>query len=318
MMLIPIGISMLIQVRTEEHLDSLNRPVRREFLCMRCDICGKEWEMRGSKSRIQSRKTHTCSPKCKSDAHKNGGVIERLRAQTCLERYGAENAFAADQCRKKICQTIKNRYGFEHALQSEMLKQKMKNTMFERYGVESASKHPEIRQKQIDSMIQNFGVSYPMQLEHVKQALRDGSIKKWGVPYMMQNPEQRKIVFEKRDKNSWMSKIEKRFRVFLEERYGKENVKVQQLIEKKWCVDFRILSIDTWVSFDGVYWHGLDRPIELIRESSKRHDVAIYNKWSKDRELDEYAIENKMKLVRITDIEFKQDPLACLRKIEEF
>lgn len=317
-MLIPIGIGMLIQIRIEEHLDSLNRPIRREILCMRCDVCGKEWEMRGSKSRVSSRKTNACSSKCKSDAHKNGGIVQQLRAQTCIVKYGTSNSFAAEQCKKKIRQTIKDRYGFEHALQTDSLKQKMRDTMVERYGVDHPIKHPEIRQKQLDSMIQKYGVAYPMQLESVKEALRQGNIKKWGVPYMMQNPEQRKIIFEKRDKNPWMSKIEKQLRLLLEERYGKDDVKVQQLIERKWCIDFYLISKDLWISFDGVYWHGLDRPVELIRKSSKKHDVAIYSKWSKDRELDEYAIENKMRLIRVTDIEFKQNPLACLRKIDEF
>jgi hypothetical protein len=48
---------------------------------------------------------------------------------------------------------------------------------------------------------------------------------------------------------------------------------------KKWNVDFYIPSIDTYVQLDGVYWHGLDRPVEVIKESKESksvRDQAIY------------------------------------------
>jgi hypothetical protein len=60
-------------------------------------------------------------------------------------------------------------------------------------------------------------------------------------------------------------------------------------------------SIDTYVQLDGVYWHGLDRPIELIAEHRTKRDVQIHKKWATDREQDAWFAERGMKLVRITD-----------------
>lgn len=53
----------------------------------------------------------------------------------------------------------------------------------------------------------------------------------------------------------------------------------------------------------------------MIQGSQKPRDQAIYKKWCKDRELDEYAKTNGMKLIRITDEEFKVDPKKCLLKV---
>lgn len=305
----------LERIEQETTTDRLGRSYTHDLIYLKCDTCNKVWHQRGSKTRILSRNTHACSTDCKRQAHKLGGVVYKQFAQTSLERYGAENPYASEQCKEKIRQTMMSRYGVEHALQSQEFSNKQKETMFERYGVEYSVYSPELRMRQIKSMQQNWGVSYPMQLEHVKDALVSGSIAKFGVSYPMQSVEFQKQAFQKRDKNSWMSKPEKKFRILLEEKFGKENVKVQQLIERKWSVDFYVVSIDVWISFDGVYWHGLDRSIDEIKKSSKPRDKAIYEKWLKDRELDEYMIKNHMKLVRITDKEFEQSSSNCLNRL---
>jgi hypothetical protein len=113
----------------------------------------------------------------------------------------------------------------------------------------------------------------------------------------------------------WMSKPERGFRYVLEQKFGREDVMVQQLIKRKWSIDFYVMSINVYVQFDGVYWHGLDRSIEVIKASTQPRDMSIYKKWVKDRELDAYAIKNGMTLIRVTDIEFKADPQACLFRI---
>lgn len=71
-------------------------------------------------------------------------------------------------------------------------------------------------------------------------------------------------------------------------------------------IDFYIESIDTYVQFDGVYWHGLDRPIELIEERKNSHDQEIADRWHKDREQDEWFKAKGLKLVRITDQVFDE------------
>jgi hypothetical protein len=185
-----------------------------------------------------------------------------------------------------------SQYG-ERPIASTFIQEKIKQTMLERYGVER-----------------------PMQLMHVREAMMSGSVAKYGVPFPMQSAEFQRQMFEQRDGISWMSKPEKAFRVMLEAQYGRDNIKVQRLLERKWSVDFYVVSIDTWVSFDGAYWHGLDRPIEQIGASTKPHDRAIYEKWLKDRELDAFMNERNMRFIRITDRDFKLDPASCLRRVQ--
>lgn len=84
-----------------------------------------------------------------------------------------------------------------------------------------------------------------------------------------------------------------------------------------WNIDFFIPEINTYVQFDGIYWHGLDRPIEKIKRSKTKRDESIYRKWLTDQEQDHWFAKSEKKLVRITDVEFQKDPFACLRKIEQ-
>jgi hypothetical protein len=59
------------------------------------------------------------------------------------------------------------------------------------------------------------------------------------------------------------------------------------------------------VQLDGVYWHGLDRPIDVIAERRTKRDAQIHKKWLMDREQDRWFVENGMRLIRITDLQFR-------------
>lgn len=77
---------------------------------------------------------------------------------------------------------------------------------------------------------------------------------------------------------------------------------------------FYIPEIDTYVQFDGVYWHGLDRPLEEIAKYKTKRDVQIYKKWLSDREQDRWFKEQGMKLVRITDIQYLKERDVCINE----
>lgn len=91
-------------------------------------------------------------------------------------------------------------------------------------------------------------------------------------------------------------------------RFGKENIERQCPI-KNWAIDFYIKSIDIYVQLDGVYWHGLNRPIEIIAEHKTKQDVQIHKKYLDDREQNEFFVKNGLKLIRVTDIQFKNHDL---------
>lgn len=81
-----------------------------------------------------------------------------------------------------------------------------------------------------------------------------------------------------------------------------ENVQRQVPVTgTRWLIDFYVKSIDTYIQFDGVYWHGLDRPIEEIAKHRTKRDVQIHKKWLTDREQDEHFKSRGLRLIRITD-----------------
>jgi len=277
-------------------------------------VCGIEWETRGSIADAKHTKVHTCSEACKSIAHKNGGVIERQRAATCVERYGAENPFAAEPCKQKMRSTWKKKYGVEQGPSSIEVRTKAMQTMRANFG-DHPQTHPDIVKKRQATMIKNWGVKYPMQLVHVREAMISGTIAKYGVPYHQMNAEHAAEVLHKRAREGtlFQSKPENAFYELLCEKFGEDDVERQVVMNKRWSIDFHIKSIDTYVQFDGVYWHGLDRPIELIRESGMsghRRDMGIYRKWLVDRQQDAWFDAEGLRFIRITDAEFKNDPDA--------
>lgn len=118
-----------------------------------------------------------------------------------------------------------------------------------------------------------------------------------------------------------MSKPENRFYEALREKFGVDDVKRQVPInDGRWTIDFHTLSIDAYVQLDGVYWHGLNRPIDAIRKSAlsgHRRDIGTYRKWLVDRQQVEWFASRGLCLVRIIDQEFKVDSSACLLNVHE-
>ncbi len=84
-----------------------------------------------------------------------------------------------------------------------------------------------------------------------------------------------------------------------------------------WHIDLKILSLDTYVQLDGVYWHGLDRTVEQLRESTSSRDAAILQAYERDRVQDAWFAAHGMRLVRVTDRELRLYPVACLMRVLE-
>lgn len=188
----------------------------------------------------------------------------------------------------------------DHQLQSRDMKlwyDKITDTVRSRYGVDNVSSLDWVKKKKSESCILHYGVDNPQKCKEINQRSLETRLKR-----------------EEKHK-TWISKPEHKFRCLLNEEFGSDNVKIQCLIERKWSIDFYVSSIDTYIQFDGVYWHGLNRPIDMIKNSSKKQDIAIYEKWCKDRELDKYIIDHGLRLVRITDAMFRDDPVNCIKII---
>ena len=112
----------------------------------------------------------------------------------------------------------------------------------------------------------------------------------------------RKTVETKRKNGTFKatSKPEEALYQKLLERFDADDIERWVPINK-WSIDFYIKSVDTYVQLDGVYWHGLDKSIDFLKEN----DTQRYKWYLKDRQQDKYFSEHNLKLIRITDKQFE-------------
>jgi len=85
--------------------------------------------------------------------------------------------------------------------------------------------------------------------------------------------------------------------------FGIENVE-QHVLVNGWSIDFYIKTTNVYVQFDGVYWHGLNKPIDVIKTETAKRSMTIVATYEKDRHQDLWFKENNVRLIRITDQQF--------------
>jgi hypothetical protein len=194
------------------------------------------------------------------------GASEKMIASR-LERTGAKGP--SDQrsisyLKKRA--TTQKRYGMPHQFLLETTKDKRACTLQERYGCSHANPP--------------------------KYMTRDQLVEAGQLGYSVQH-----------NKFNRVSKPEAGMRHWLEQRYGNNDVITPIRLNKK-LVDFYIQSLNTYVELDGVFWHGLDRPLEQVTNK------GILKRYNEDRILDVYCLTEKIKLVRITDLEWN----SCVKR----
>lgn len=249
----------------------------REYVCG-CDACGKELVRDRHAKQV---KHHYCGRECLKRGFSQDGATGTAFAATNFERYGSYNVFASDQIKSTTKITNLNRYGVEHAPQSQIVKDKIRTTTIERYGVNSVLCLKEIHDKGITE------AATPIVRAKIN----------WSTANVKRHQT------NKHNGTYLSSKMENKFHCYLVERFDE----VQRAVDVNgWEIDFYIPTIDTYVQFDGVYWHGLDRSLNVILENKSPRDDVIYNTYLRDREQDLWFASNHLRLIRVTDLEFKR------------
>lgn len=242
-------------------------------------------------------------------------VKEKVR-RTCVERYGVDTFSKLDEYHEKFRNTCLERYGVEHSSQDRAVKEKTKVTCIEKYGVKYACQSDQAKKKRLKTWKKKYG-GHPLNSKDVQEKLKKTSLERYGVDHPMKSEEVRsKIDYDKLWKKSHetmkrngsygKSKVEDSFYDFLNNLYG-EGVVDRQRKVNGWNIDFYVESSDLYVQFDGVYWHGLDRPIEVIEKLNDKRSKSIYETFLKDKRQNEWFEKNGLKLIRVTDREFKKD-----------
>jgi hypothetical protein len=208
----------------------------------------------------------------------NGSPIRDKIIATNIERYGASCVFSNKEVSEKCRSTLNERYGVDCIFKSNHFYEKVKSTMLDRYGVENAFLLPHVIQK-----------------AHSIEALE----KRW---------KSMKINGTIRE-----SRIERDIVDFLESLF---KIVHRHVTINGWSIDAFIPSIVTYVQIDGVYWHGLDRPLSEIQSSDRKIDQVILGKIITDNKQNEWFQNQNLKLVRISDLEWKNETnkIALLNK----
>lgn len=179
--------------------------------------------------------------------------------------------------------------------QGGLLHQKTKTTWLENHGVAHPMMSKTVRDKHQQTCITNHGVNSPLQIPHVHAAAH--TVKAYV----------KKHQTHKRNGTYRQSYVETSVYTTLVAHFGVENVERHKRPPgTKWPIDLYVKPIDTWIQVDGMYWHGLDRPIEEIRRSTKAHDQIIIHKWEIDRAQDAWFAERNMRLIRVTDLQVQR------------
>ena len=291
-------------------------PVRRSkypskrILHLKCDVCNKEFQ-KSFEKKLSQQKYHSCSYKCRGEGLRSDGIFDLARRAINLEKIGVEYVFQTEKFKIDVRQIWMDKYGVDNPLKVQewhdagiysaslpQCRASVRSTVREKYGYDCVSQVPEFKLKALISLNEKHGDD-----EHFYTNVSQ-------IPYFKQflNTEQaliKKLQTEKENNTQGTSKIENHFYEKLCQCFD-DVFRFQRIPKKRWIIDFYIPSIDTYVQFDGVYWHGLNRPIEEIRKSLTKRDMQIAKAFQKDQAQNAWFQENGLRLVRVTDKEFQQ------------
>lgn len=244
---------------------------------------------------------------CQATLQHKGGALDVRKRERFIERYGVDNPLKDPAIQRRVRTTNVARYGVPVSSQAESVKEKAKATNQERFGVDWHTQSANFDEKSRATWLEKYGVDHPMRSDEVKAKYDFKAI--WAKAH----------ATKKNDGTYARSSAEDLFYAALVTVFGVTDVERSVPIKSDsgamWVIDFRVKTVDVYVQFDGAYWHGLDRPLDVIKEEKHARDTMILHAFDRDRTQDAWFATHGMKLVRVTDVEFKRDPRACVVRV---
>lgn len=291
------GNYMFIEFFETRSQDRLGRTWTLRHGRFRCDQCGSTYESTNNLHRDLKRPRNYCSKQCSDNAKKPGGLSHAAFRATNLKRYGVNAPAQNVQIAEKMKQTNHKRYGSTSSMGSIEVQTRAIETRLEKYGVKFSAQIPGVMDKVAVTNLQRYGTINPMNAPEIIATYDYDAMYEKRLATMKCNG-----TIGRRISNS-----ERQFYQLLLERFTPDDIEIQiKVPDRRWCIDFFIRSEVLWIQLDGVYWHGLDRPIDFIKTSEGKQDRAIYRKWCDDRKQERWFQERNMKLLRITDLAIKK------------
>jgi hypothetical protein len=253
-----------------------------------CDQCNKKF----NRMRSKINKLNFCSQDCQRTSNLKNGKIDIASHKTLMKNFNVTTTFSLSSVREKAQQTNIKKFGSKCPISHKDILIKSKKTLIKHYGVDNASKSQEIKIKKQKNCFLKNGVKHHMQLDLVKQKYDYSLIARKSHATKKKNG-----TYSKKQ-----SKVEDEFFNILSNLYPTIDIERHHSINNN-DIDFYIKSIDTCIQFDGVYWHGLDRDVDLIKWFKNPRDKVIYSTFLRDQKQNTWFEINKKKLIRFTDKE---------------
>ena len=259
-----------------------------------CVQCGKRTKFIDFKRGFRDFCNNTCS-NLYLHAHRTSEEKEKINSkiratnnaqstkdkaiQTCLERYGVDNASKSEVIKEKIKQRHVEIFGCKNAFQSEEVKEKSKKTNLEKRGVEFASQSEEFKRKvkeTFENKINAFELENDCTLlskldyTHSRQIVDALNIKLLYEfsRYFIRNSDVRHDVFSKLDERFKIENLSSNYEVevyeWLKSIYSGEILtNTFDIIKDKNALqlDFYIPEKKLAIEFNGNYYHSVNAGI---------------------------------------------------------
>ena len=253
-----------------------------------------------------------------------GESVKKRIKETMVERYGHDSPWKVPEIRQKIEANNIEKFGSKQVWGNAAIREKSKQTMLELYGVDNPQKSESIKKRTADTCMERFGAKSSFASVELtkKRAAKfrndhgvgsDGHeryltkrkqtcLERFGVEHPHQSAVIQQKMFSSMKGNRFVSKVELRCLTGLKAIFGDVQ---QQVSVNGWMIDFYVPFIDTYVQFDGLYWHGLSLTEDERNNPKTKRQTDIVRKWNKDREQEVWFPANNKRLVRIREDEFK-------------
>lgn len=193
-----------------------------------CPVCGKRCKFQ----KFGCGYSHHCSLIC---ARKDPNT-QKIRSQTCLEKFGCSNISQLDNIKNKKRETyilhfgvehpsklekIKNKkvntfrkhYSVDYYFQTEQFKEQAKQTCQEKWGVDSYTQTEECQEKMKNTCQERYGVDYYSKTNEFKQRVRNTCQERFGA----------NVYTKSDDFKERIDEIQEKIRNTCQERFGVDN-----------------------------------------------------------------------------------------------
>lgn len=235
------------------------------------------------------------------------------RKNTNLNKYGHECNLHSKEGIKKKKQTWINNLGVDNPSKSKKIKIKKETKSLQKFNCNNPSQNENIKCKIKNTCLIKYGETSHLKNKEIKEKIKKTLQDKYGVTNAFHTPKAREnwkkpetikkiLCTFKKNHTFNSSKPEDRAYMILNNVFKKVE---RQKIINNWAIDFYIYDINLYIQIDGIYWHGLDRPINDIKKSNYKRDKIIYKKYKSDKKQNAYFKVNNLNLIRFTDLDIK-------------